>query len=201
MTGDTSITKYATRETVKLAFSQSPYVFSTYNFGEALSEAGVHPNKHMDYYYRLDAWARSLNGARAASDMVEDLYEIWSPERTQAYFEEAARLYSEDATVQYDPYYSLAIYWLEAYNRNTGKPYWPMYRNIGIVTRKFKRGRCTNPDLLEQFNQTVKVSLLDRKIMPEFNHAFTSDMNLDSGQYADLAAFAFKLGNYFRNLK
>lgn len=202
---DESVPKYASRQSIVDSMSQIPYYMpSSSDFRRVLFDLGYPQWQHMDIYYALQNWALSEKGRQAAADMVEDLWDIWTPERTQKYFEEAKALYDPngDISVKYDTYYSLAISLLnDALPRRPYTEQWSTYHNIGIVTRKFIRGRCSDPKLLEQFNQTVKVSLLDRKLMPEFNHAFTADMNLDSGQYADLTAFAFKLGNYFRQLK
>lgn len=202
--GDSSLPKYATRDDIVAQLSKVPYYMPySANWRQVLYDAGVPGHRHMDFYYRISAWAYSPLGALAAADMAEDLYDIWTPGRTEEYLSSALALYDRenDTSVVSDLYYSSAIELLDVNTYFSDKPRFDSIRNIGFYTRKFLRGRCNDPELLEQFNQTVKVSLLDRKPMPEFNHAFTADMNLDSGQYADLTAFAFKLGNYFRQLK
>lgn len=87
---------------------------------------------------------------------------------------------------------------------NHGKPQYggaDYYTQFVAYKIRLSRIRISDPKLLEQFNQSIDIQLLDRTLMPDFNHALTADMDLSSSQYADLTAFAFKLGNYFRNLK
>lgn len=75
------------------------------------------------------------------------------------------------------------------------------YIDIKSYKQRLSQLSISDPTLLEQFNQSIDIQLLDRVLMPEFKQAFTADMDLSSAQIADLTAFAFKLGNYFRNLK
>jgi len=81
-------------------------------------------------------------------------------------------------------------------------PYRPQYyTDFTGAKRKVVRYGITDKRKLKQFNQSIDIQLLDRTLMPEFKQSLTADLDLSSAQYADLTAFAFKLGNYFRNLK
>jgi hypothetical protein len=75
--------------------------------------------------------------------------------------------------------------------------------NLGLYghVRRYRSLTCSDPKTLKKFNQRIDIQLLDRKLLDDFSHQFTADVDLNSAQIADLTAFAWKLGRFFQDLK
>lgn len=77
--------------------------------------------------------------------------------------------------------------------------YWSHDQHRLIPLSKIVDPATLPPINPEDLYQDGRVRILLRRQMAEFSHSFTADTDLSSPQYADLAAFAFKLGSYFKN--